>query len=141
MEDLMQVVISTIITGVGAILATSLGIVTRKVINYLNEKEVSQQTKDIIKTAVRATEQLYKDIHGKEKLAKAKECALELLESKGIEISDTELNLAIHDVVLALNENKQLIFDELLDDNIDGEANTATLPYKPNGDIKAEVSI
>lgn len=141
MEDLMQVVTSTIITGVGAILATSLGIVTRKIINYLNEKEVSQQTKDIIKTAVRATEQLYKDIHGKEKLAKAKEYALELLESKGIEISDVELNLAIHDVVLALNENKQLIFDELLDDNIDGEANTATLPYKPNGDIKAEVSI
>ena len=68
MEDLMQVVISTIITGVGAILATSLGIVTRKIINYLNEKEVSQQTRDIIKTAVRATEQLYKDIHGKKSL-------------------------------------------------------------------------
>lgn len=124
MEDLMQVVISTIITGVGAILATSLGIITRKIINYLNEKELSQQTKDIIKTAVRATEQLYKDIHGKEKLAQAKEYALELLESKGIEISEVELNLAIHDVVLALNENKQLIFDEVLD-----------------GDIKAEVSI
>lgn len=141
MEDLIQVVTSTIITGIGAILATSIGVITRKIINYLNDRELSQQTRDIIKTAVRATEQLYKDIHGKEKLAQAKEYALELLESKGIEISDVELNLAIHDVVLALNENKQLIFNEVLNDNTDGEVYTATLPYKPSGDIKAEVSI
>ena len=66
-------------------------------------KYVDTQTKkEIVKDTVNYVEQVFKDIHGAEKLEKAKEKALEWLNEKGIKISETELEILIESAVNGL---------------------------------------
>ena len=51
--------------------------------------------KDVAATTVKYVEQVFKDIHGKDKLDKAVEYMLSLLEEKGITISDNEIVLLL----------------------------------------------
>ena len=62
----------------------------------------TQTKKEIVKDTVNYVEQVYKDIHGAEKLEKAKEKALEWLNEKGIKISETELEILIESAVNGL---------------------------------------
>ena len=54
-------------------------------------------------TTVKYIEQIYKDVHGTEKLEKAKETMLALLEEKGIKISDVELVILLESAVKDMN--------------------------------------
>ena len=54
-------------------------------------------------TTVKYIEQIYKDVHGTEKLRKAKETMLTLLEEKGIKISDVELVILLESAVKDMN--------------------------------------
>lgn len=77
-----------------------LGLVAKR----LYEKYANNQTKkDVIKTVVRGVEQLYKDMHGDEKLQKAMEAASEMLLEKGITISEFELRMMIEAAVAEFN--------------------------------------
>lgn len=61
-------------------------------IKALYKKYVDTEIKQAIAaTSVRYVEQIFKDIHGQEKLAEAMKKASELLAENGITISDTEL--------------------------------------------------
>ena len=81
-------IIAAILTGV----ASFIGMKVKKVYeDHINTKT----KKDVVDTTVKYVEQVYKDIHGAEKLEKAKEKALEWLNEKGITISDTELEILI----------------------------------------------
>jgi len=61
-------------------------------IKRLYNKHVTTEIKQALcKSAVLFVEQVYKDIHGQEKLEKAMQKASELLEEYGITISETEL--------------------------------------------------
>ena len=68
--------------------AAFLGAQIRGLYNKYVTTEIKQS---VCKTAVLFVEQVYKDIHGQEKLEKAMEKASELLAEKGIVISETEL--------------------------------------------------
>lgn len=68
---------------------------------YINT-EVKQA---VCRTAVRFVEQVYKDLHGREKLEKAMQKASELLAEYGIQISDTELIAMIEAAVNEFNNN------------------------------------
>lgn len=59
--------------------------------------------KDVAATTVKYIEQIYKDVHGTEKLEKAKETMLALLEEKGIKISDVELVILLESAVKDMN--------------------------------------
>lgn len=59
--------------------------------------------KDVASTTVKYIEQIYKDVHGTEKLEKAKETMLTLLEEKGIKISDVELVILLESAVKDIN--------------------------------------
>ena len=59
--------------------------------------------KDVAATTVKYIEQIYKDVHGTEKLEKAKETMLALLEEKGIKISDIELVILLESAVKDMN--------------------------------------
>lgn len=73
-------------------------------VRKLYERYINDKTKRaVVKTAVEAAEQLYRDLGGPEKLEKAKEGALEMLGEKGIAISDLELRLLIEAVVNGFN--------------------------------------
>ena len=66
---------------------------------YINDK--TKQT--VAKTVVRGVEQIYRDLHGDEKLGKALEAASEMLAEKGIAVSDLELRMLIESAVGEFN--------------------------------------
>ena len=73
-------------------------------IKRLYEKYVNDKTKQsVVRTCVKAVEQLYHDLGGPEKLEKAREGIRQMLEEKGIAISQLEMNLLIESVVAEFN--------------------------------------
>ncbi len=109
----MEQITTAIVGLLVAVITALIGVVTRKVTTYLANKEISAEIAAVTNTAVRAVEQIYKDLHGDDKLNKAKEYALELLNERGIAISEIELDLAIHKVVQELNQGKEKILKSL----------------------------
>lgn len=92
---LLEIIVA-ILTGV----ASFIGVKVKK----LYEEYVNTKTKkDVVDSTVKYVEQVYKDIHGEEKLNKAKDKALEWLNEKGINISDTELEILIEASVNGFN--------------------------------------
>lgn len=75
------------------------------VVKNLYQKYVNDQTKkDVVKTVVKGIEQIYKDLHGEEKLDKALEAASEMLFEKGIKITEFELKMLIEASVAEFND-------------------------------------
>jgi hypothetical protein len=93
----------TIVCGVFAYL----GIHAKALVDkYLNDKT----KRDVAKTVVQAVQQVYKDLHGEEKLNKALESASEMLAEKGITVTDLEMRMLIEAAVSEFNkafENKE----------------------------------
>lgn len=78
-----------------------LGIVAKKLYEkHINTKEKQKVAEDV----VRFTEQVYKDLHGEEKLEKALEAAAEILSEKGIRCSELELRVLIESALASFNE-------------------------------------
>ena len=70
------------------------------------EKFINDKTKKaVVETCVKAVEQLYIDLKGEEKLEKAKENILAMLEEKGLTISELEMDLLIESCVAEFNIN------------------------------------
>lgn len=67
---------------------------------YINTKV----KKEVARTVVQAVEQLYKDLHGEEKLNKALESASVMLAEKGITVSELELKMLIEAAVAEFNK-------------------------------------
>ena len=68
------------------------------------EKYINDKTKrDVAKTCVRAVEQIYKDLHGQEKLDKCIESISLLLADKGISITEIEVRMLIEAAVREMN--------------------------------------
>lgn len=92
---------TTILYAVFTAIAGYLGIVVKQ----LYTKYVNDKTKQAVaKTVVQAVEQIYKDLHGEEKLNKALESASEMLAEKGIAITDLELRMLIEAAVAEFND-------------------------------------
>ena len=71
----------------------------------LADKYLTDKTKvDVAKTVVRAVEQVYKDLHGEDKLNKALESASEMLAEKGIKVTDLEMKMLIEAAVGEFNK-------------------------------------
>lgn len=91
---------TTILYAVITTIAGYIGIL----IKNLYQKYINDQTKkDVVKTVVQSIEQIYKDLHGEDKLNKALESASEMLAIKGIEISEFELRVLIEAAVGEFN--------------------------------------
>ena len=95
--DLLLPILATFLTG----LFTYIGTRLKKI---YEEKVNTETAKTVVENAVRYVEQVYKDLHGKEKLEKAIEQVSQVLESKGITITDTEIYMLIESAVYGLNE-------------------------------------
>ena len=73
-------------------------------IKTLYQRYVNDRIKrDAAQTCVKAAEQLYHDLGGPEKLKKAQEGVRQMLEEKGIPISELEMNLLIESAVAEFN--------------------------------------
>lgn len=90
----------TIIYAVLTAIAAFIG----KQIKNVYQNRVDDKTKrEIVETCVMAVEQLYQQLSGSEKLERAKESIVEILETKGISISTLELDMLIESVVAEFN--------------------------------------
>lgn len=74
-------------------------------IKAMYKKYVDDKTKEnVAKTVVKAVKQSYKDLNGEEKLAKAIENITDMLNEKGITISELEIRMLIESAVEELKE-------------------------------------
>ena len=82
-------------------IAGYIGIAVKNVYTkYINDKT----KQDVAKTAVRFVEQVYKDLHGDEKLTEAFTAAAEMLREKSIYVSELELRVLLEAAVAEFNE-------------------------------------
>lgn len=92
---------TTILYAILTALAGYIGIVAKR----LYTKYVNDKIKQVVaKTVVQAVEQIYKDLHGEEKLNKALEAASEMLAEKGITITDLEMRMLIEAALAEFNK-------------------------------------
>ena len=96
--------ISTYLVPVIAAALTALAGYLGTQLKKLYEKHINDKTKEaVVRTCVKAAEQLYHDLSGPEKLQKAQEGVVQMLNEKGIPISELEMNLLIESVVSEFN--------------------------------------
>ena len=92
---------TTILYTIVTAIAGYLGVVAKN----LYQKYINDQTKkDVVNTCVKAAEQIYKDLHGQQKLEKAYEAATQMLAEKGVTVSDLELRMLIEAALAEFNE-------------------------------------
>ena len=100
MEDILMQYFLKILGYILSAAAVWLGYELKK----LAKKYVNTQTKkDVARTVVQAVEQMYKDLHGDEKLNKAMERASVMLEEQGVHVTTLELRTLIEDAVGEFN--------------------------------------
>lgn len=101
-DNLIQI-LATIITAVASFIGMSIKKAYTKYVDTKTKKEIVDLT-------VKYIEQIYKGvmISNEDKLSKAKEKALEWLNSKGLKISDTELDILIESAVNGLKKTNEV---------------------------------
>jgi len=101
-DNLIQI-LATIITAIASFIGMSIKKAYTKYVDTKTKKE-------IIDSTVKYIEQIYKGvmISNEDKLFKAKEKALEWLNSKGLKISDTELDILIESAVNGLKKTNEV---------------------------------
>lgn len=74
-------------------------------VKNLYTKYINDKTKqDVVKTCVKAVEQVYKDLHGEEKYQEVVTSASAMLAEKGITITELELKMLIESAVAEFNK-------------------------------------
>lgn len=92
--------LSAIITAAAA----ALGKLLKTVYDRTLGARLKDKTKrEVAAQVVKFVEQVYKDLHGEEKLEKAIEAAAEMLNEKGITISELELRVLLESALAELN--------------------------------------
>lgn len=101
-DNLIQI-LATIITAVASFIGMSIKKAYTKYVDTKTKKEIVDST-------VKYIEQIYKGvmISNEDKLSKAKEKALEWLNSKGLKTSDTELDILIESAVNGLKKTNEV---------------------------------
>lgn len=101
-DNLIQI-LATVITAVASFIGMSIKKAYTKYVDTKTKKEIVDST-------VKYIEQIYKGvmISNEDKLSKAKEKALEWLNSKGLKISDTELDILIESAVNGLKKTNEV---------------------------------
>lgn len=93
---------STILYTILTAIAGYLGIVVKNLYTkFINDKT----KKDVVKTCVKAVEQIYTDLHGEDKLNKCIESVTMMLGEKGITITDIEVRMLIEAAVNEFNKS------------------------------------
>lgn len=74
-------------------------------VKNLYQKHINDSTKKaVVRTCVQAVEQLYQDLHGEDKYNKVVESVTDMLNEKGITITDIEMKMLIEAAVGEFNK-------------------------------------
>lgn len=90
-------------TLISAILTAMAAFIGKQLKNVYQNRVDDKTKREIVETCVMAVEQLYQQLSGSEKLERAKESIVEILETKGIAITTLELDMLIESVVAEFN--------------------------------------
>ena len=99
-------------------IAGYIGIVLKNLVKkYLDDKT----KKAVAKSAVQFVEQVYKDLHGEDKLMAALSAAEEVLAEKGIIVTELEMRVLIEAAVAEFNEAFKKSTGELIEGEVESE--------------------
>lgn len=82
-------------------IAAALGVFVKNIYKKVADDDTKAK---VVKTCVLAVEQLYKDLHGKEKYDKCVESITDMLNEKGISITELEIRMLIESTVGSFNK-------------------------------------
>jgi hypothetical protein len=103
--EIIKAIVNTYGTEIlGAILTALAGVVGLAVKNLATKYINTSVKRSVARTVVQGVEQLYKDLHGQEKLDKALEAAAAMLQENGITVTDLELRMLIEAAVGEFNQ-------------------------------------
>jgi len=102
MKEMFMDLLPIVIAAVGTFI---IGIIKAKYTEYVN----TDTKKELAMLTVRYVEQVFKALHGDEKLNKAKSAFIKVLNERGIEISEDEVNILLEAAVREMNENSGLL--------------------------------
>ena len=98
MRDIIINIAPIVLATIGTFL---IGIIKAKYSEYVN----TDTKKEIAMLTVRYVEQVFKTLHGTEKLDKAKSAFVKMLNDKGIKVTDDEVTMLIESAVHQMNED------------------------------------
>lgn len=99
---------TTILYAIITAIAGYVGIVLKNAVEkYLNTKT----KRDVAKSVVQFVNQVYKDIHGEEKLNEAMKAFSEILAEKGINITELEMKVLLEAAVREVNDELGKVSD------------------------------
>lgn len=104
-------ILSMVITAVVGAVGTALGLFFKRLYtNTIGDKIKLDTIKEIAGVVVKFVEQVYKDIHGEEKMEEALKAFAEMLNNKGITISELEMRVYLESALAEFNEafNKEI---------------------------------
>ena len=117
-------------TIVYALLTAIAGFIATKIKAIYEAKCDDETKKRVVRSCVKAVEQLYNDLGGAEKLERAKTNIIQILEQKGIVISELELDMLIEEVVAEFN------FDRLWGScNVTSSVEEASFAYDTESEV------
>lgn len=90
-----------ILLAIGGVIFTFLGTSSKKILKQWAD---TKEKRAVVKTVVMQTEQVWKKLHGSDKLHKAMETASDILREKGIPITELELMVLIEAAVGEFND-------------------------------------
>lgn len=94
-----------------ALITAVAGLAAKGIAKLYNKHADTREKRDVAKTVVLAVEQIYKDVHGPDKFAKALEWLLTILAERGIVITESEAQAYIEAAVGEFNK----VFDEAVE--------------------------
>lgn len=104
-------ILSMVITAVVGAVGTALGLFFKRLYtNTIGDKIKLDTVKEIARVVVKFVEQVYKDIHGEKKMEEALKAFAEMLNNKGITISELEMRVYLESALAEFNEafNKEI---------------------------------
>jgi len=94
-------ILATIVTAIFGLI----GVLAKKLYNKIIDEKNEKIVEKVVGYCVQGVEQLYKDLHGEEKLNKVIEAVTDILNEKGITVTDLELRMLIESAVGSFNDN------------------------------------
>ncbi len=103
-QEILNQALSILVPALATAIAGWFAYLGNRLKNAYQEKVNNETAQAVVKDVVQFVEQVYTDLHGKEKLQKAIEQVSTILQSKGIKITETEIMMLIESAVFSLNE-------------------------------------
>ena len=103
----MEIIQTALIGALGTILISLIGVITKKVVAFLDEKGINEKLNRkqyLVDVAVNAAEQIWQNEDGAIKLVNARKEAIKLLNENKINITESELQNLIEASVKAMND-------------------------------------